>query len=115
MFSFDVCMEPQLNMNGKFFSTKRLQLLQAENLGKIQHSCVPAFPFGAGLLMREHSGALFDLLSWDLGGGAAKFPPNPCGLSGSWLEPEPGASAAPGEICGSMRASNSAAASSWGI
>lgn len=74
------------------------------------------FSFGAGLLMREHLEALFDLLSRELGGLSGKFPPSPRGLSLSWLlEAEPGGSAALGEIYGLLKASNFAPCCNWRI
>lgn len=99
---------------------KRLQLLQRWEFRKKKRKsstpvCLP-FSFGAGLLMREHLEALFDLLSQELGGWSGKFPPNPCGLSLSWLlEPEPGASAALGEIYDSLKAANFAPCCNWRI
>lgn len=92
---------------------KRLQLLQHWEFREKKKSRTPVcltFSFGAGLLMRQHLEAFFSSSQSGVGRFIRKIPSQ---FSLCWLlEPEPGASPAPGEIYGSLKASNFAPC--WG-
>lgn len=94
-----------LNMNGKFFSTKGCSSSSTENLGKkIKDSSVPDFLIWGWDVNEAALRSSFSSSQSGVGRFIRKIPSQ---FPLSWLlQPEPGGSAALGEIYGSLKASN---------
>lgn len=93
-----------LNMNGKFFSTKGCSSSSTENLGKIKDSNVPDFLIWGWVVNEAALRSSFSSSQSGVGRFIRKIPSQ---FPLSWLlQPEPGGSAALGEIYGSLKASN---------